>query len=142
MAFADGGMKSTRLPFPSFIYGILESQGFVSHIDEHLTGEAEVFKLAPALLKGQRKLDLPWNPNGVGPSVTNTEDNTAAASASDQAMPLPTSHGPTSSITVSTYFLHSQLAFALNQISYYEEHVTILRRMLQGPPFSDQQRGV
>lgn len=109
--FADGGLKYTKLPFPSLIYGTLESQGFISHIRESLTGAVDVLKLASALLKGNMMIDLPWSSTGVVADVENTADNTPIIPVSALSVPAP---AEASTIAVSAEFLHSQLAFALN----------------------------
>ncbi|XP_073120620.1 uncharacterized protein [Henckelia pumila] len=90
--FADGGLRSTKLPFPSLIYGNLESQAFICNITENLTDQPEILKLAAGLLKGNRVLDLPWTPTptpaaeatSVAPGVANTGDNT------EETVPTPT----------------------------------------------------
>lgn len=138
VGFANEGLHSTRLLFPSLIYGILESQGFISHIDEILTGEADILKLAPALLKGNRKLDLPWNPDGVGPSVVNTEDNTTNTVDLDQVLPPPSAH-TLSYVTLSTDFIHLQIEFAQRQIAFYQEQVAELQLILEVTTHSGQQ---
>ncbi|XP_073121980.1 uncharacterized protein [Henckelia pumila] len=84
LQFADGGLKSTKLPFPSLIYGILESRGFIRNITEYLLDQPEILKLAGGFLKGNRVLDLPWNATptpaaevaDVAPGVADTGDNT------------------------------------------------------------------
>lgn len=76
LAFVDGGLRSTRLPFPSLIYGVLESQGFISHINEALTGVVDRLNIARTLLKGNRNIDLPWVITGVVPGVGHTATTT------------------------------------------------------------------
>lgn len=141
MAFADGGLKSTSLPFPSLIYSILVSQGFVPHVNETRSGEVDKLKLAPGLLKGNRKLDLPWTADGVRPSVAATGDNTTTTFVPEQIVSTQTEQGSTSVLISSTY-LQSQLDFALCQIAYYEEQTATLRLVLQGASSSGQQGGV
>lgn len=141
MSFTDGGMKSTKLPFPSLIFGILESQGFEINIDEHLTEEAEIVKLAPALLKGNRKIDLPWSQPGVIPSVTNTAHNTITSSTKVPRSSFSTQQ-QSATINVPTEFLTSQLEFAMQQIEYYTEQAAIIQRMIQDSRPSGQQGGV
>lgn len=51
---------------------ILESQWFIRHINEELTDFSELIKIAHALFKGNRKIDLPWSECGVAPDVSNT----------------------------------------------------------------------
>ncbi|XP_073159269.1 uncharacterized protein [Henckelia pumila] len=92
LQFADGGLKSTKLPFPYLIYGILESQAFIRNITEDLTDQPEILKLAAGLLKGNRVLDLPWTASPtpaadiacVAPGVANMGDNT------EETVPTPT----------------------------------------------------
>lgn len=141
MAFGDGGLKSTRLPFPSLIYCILESQGFISHIDEALTGEADVLKLSPALLKGNRKLDLLCTATSVVPSVGNTTNNTATLSEQEPTIPTSFEDNPTL-LAVPATFLQSQLAYTLNQIEYFQEQASLIRRMLQEASHFGHQGGV
>lgn len=76
LEFADGGLRSTRLLFPSLIYGMLVSQGFFSHIDEDLTGVVNRMKIALTLLKGNRKINLPWDATGAVTGVGYTDPNT------------------------------------------------------------------
>lgn len=59
MQFTDGGLKSTKLPYPYLIYGFLKSQGFIRDIDEDLSDVGKPLKIASALFKGHQKVDLP-----------------------------------------------------------------------------------
>lgn len=54
LQFAQGGLKSTELPFPSLIYGILESHEFILNIDEELSNVREPLKIAHAYFKGNQ----------------------------------------------------------------------------------------
>lgn len=138
MSFATGGQKSTKLPFPSLIFGLLESQGFVATADDVFTGEADVLKLAPALLKGNRKIDLPWSAPGVVPSVTNTAHNTTTPSTQDPKTSFSTQQ-KSATINVPTEFLTSQLEFAMQQIEYYTEQAALIHRMIEDSGPSRQQ---
>lgn len=141
LAFADGGLKSTRLPFPSLIFSILESQGFCLRSDDVLTGEADVLKLAPALLKGNRKIDLPWSAPDVVPSVTYMAHDTATSST-QVPKESSSSEQRSASINVPTDFLITQLEFAMQQIDYYTEQVALINKLLEAAGPSGQQGGV
>ncbi|KAL3614277.1 hypothetical protein CASFOL_042351 [Castilleja foliolosa] len=79
--FAQSNSVSS-LVFPSLIYHILESQGFVVLEGEMMTREAEFFTLRKQYLMGDRVVDLPWvdksssaSIQDVGTSIGNTNSN-------------------------------------------------------------------
>lgn len=59
-----------KLPFPSLIYGHLVSQGFVINLDEGMSDVNDLFKIAIALMKGNRKVDLPSCEQGMTTGAT------------------------------------------------------------------------
>lgn len=139
MGFADGGLRSTRLFFPSFIYGLLVDQGFVTHIDEVHTEEVDKLKIVSALLKGNRMLDLPWTATGVAPGVANTDPNSASTSiVVPQLLTAASGH---TYVTLSTDFIHAQIKFAKEHIARYEEQVAELQLILDVATHSGQQEG-
>lgn len=110
LQFADGGCKGMKLPFPSLIYGILVSQGFIRHINEDCLGANEILKIAPAYFKGKRKIDLSWNGGSSAPVM-----DTIAASSS---APVSTEY-----VMLSTTYIQSQIDFRLAQIDYAKAHI-------------------
>lgn len=77
LEFGDGGFKSSKLLFPSLIYGILESQGFIRDINEELSNVSDLLKISPSFFNDNRKIDLPLSESHVAPDVS------AMASSSD-----------------------------------------------------------
>ncbi|XP_073153522.1 uncharacterized protein [Henckelia pumila] len=61
MAFAYGAQPILKLPYPSLIYSMLLSQEIEKDDDVALIALGELLKIAPALLKGNRKIDLSWS---------------------------------------------------------------------------------
>ncbi|XP_073153432.1 uncharacterized protein [Henckelia pumila] len=133
LQFANGGLKSTKLPFSSLIYGILESQAFIRNITEDLTDQPEILKLAAGLLKGNRVMDLPWTAtptpagdmDGVAPDVSNTGDNT------EETVPTPTSlEFTTATIQLLMTRAEEKIAQAQEDIAFYRTVLADCRRQL------------
>ncbi|XP_073294540.1 uncharacterized protein [Primulina huaijiensis] len=103
--YANGGLKSSKLPFPSLIYGILVSLGFVRDVSEGLSESSETIKIALAFFKGNRKIDLPW----IDPTIT------APASGPSQGS---TSHTPTADcVKIPIAGVQAHLDHAIKKIS-------------------------
>ncbi|XP_073120930.1 uncharacterized protein [Henckelia pumila] len=82
MAFADCAQPTLKLPYPSLIYYKLMSQEIEKDDDEALIEPGELLKIAPALLRGNRKLDLPWSESGVvAAQLVHAEQKIAQAKA-------------------------------------------------------------
>ncbi|XP_073123727.1 uncharacterized protein [Henckelia pumila] len=129
LQFADGGLKSTKLPFPSLIYGILESQAFIRNITEDLSDQPEILKLTARLLKGNRDLDLPWTatptPAAEATGVANTGDNT------EETVPTPTPlEFTTSTIQLLMTRAEEKIAQAQEDITLYNMILADCRRQL------------
>lgn len=146
LQFANGACKGSKLPFPSLIYGLLVSQGFISNINEDCVGADGTLKIATGYFKGNRRIDLPW-----------IDDQTTAA------MPNPPGSDPLQStsdfmehIRLPKSFVQSQIAFGLNQIThaktqmkfysdqvaYFENQIAEYRLLLDTGIFSEQKGGV
>lgn len=144
MQFAEGAYKGIKLPFPSRIYEILVSQGFVKHINEECVGATETLKIAPGYFKGNRKIDLPW-----------TDDHPAAAIPTSSTFELvPSPPDFTEFIEFPTFVqaqidsgltqiehAKAQIQFYKNQIAYFENHVADYRLLLEVGVFSEQKGG-
>ncbi|XP_073153470.1 uncharacterized protein [Henckelia pumila] len=76
MAFAYCAQPTLKLPYPSLIYSITISQEIEKDGDESLTEPGEVLKIAPALLRRNRKFDLPWSESGAVEDVVEYVANT------------------------------------------------------------------
>ncbi|XP_075491941.1 uncharacterized protein LOC142530064 [Primulina tabacum] len=140
MQYADGGLKSSKLPFPSLIYGILVSQGFVRNVDEGLSDSRETIKIAKALFKGNRKVDLPWKDSSKAPSAT------GPTTASTSRPPKP-GYVKITVAGAQTHLDHAlkKIAQAKAELAYYESLAAAISVMLEmavhGQKGGDDQTG-
>ncbi|XP_073056981.1 uncharacterized protein [Primulina eburnea] len=133
MQYAHGGLKSSKLPFLSLIYGILESQVFIKEITEHSTNANELLKIVPALFKGKRNIDLPWIDSTTSPPTSGPFTSSTPQRPMDGYLKIPVAG-------VQSHLDHvlKRISQAKADLAYYEDLAADLKLFLEVGVFSEQ----
>lgn len=115
LQFAEWGCKASALLFPSLIYRLLKSQGFTKDSNEKLTVLGNAIKIVPALLKGHRKVDLPWIEPGTIPDIVPNVANI---------------FDPADYLKFHPSFLVDQIQFSMDQIVLANERIQIANQQI------------
>ncbi|XP_073120674.1 uncharacterized protein [Henckelia pumila] len=115
MTFEDFAQPTLKLPYPSLIYSMLKSQGIEKDDDETLTEAGELLKISLALLRGNRKIDLPWSESSVAAGVVTDVSNTSLA----PEIFVP----PSNTKNLDTAFIQAQLLHSERKITQAKAHL-------------------
>ncbi|XP_073019480.1 uncharacterized protein [Primulina eburnea] len=120
LQYAEGDFKKTKLPYPSLIYAILESQGFIANIDEDLCPVGDSLKISPAYLKGTRKFDLPWVDLSVATDVGHTAETTSDSMPDLTNLPPAP---PAGYVTFAISYIRDQITYGRQQMAFARQQI-------------------